>query len=44
MTLNRFNNKQVNIEAYKEGQMVYLWELNHDKDIHEKEIRYQEVR
>lgn len=44
MVLNSSNNKQVSIEAYKERQMVYLWELNHEKELHEKEIRYQEVR
>lgn len=43
MSKTKFKFKQVRIEAYKEQQLVYLWELNHPKDIEPKELQFREV-
>jgi hypothetical protein len=31
-------------EVYHDSQLVYLWELNHPKDLEEKEVTTKEVR
>ena len=36
--------KSFSNEAYKEQQLVYLWELNHDKDINESTVSERDVK
>lgn len=36
--------KLVSNEAYKESQLVYLWELNHPKDLKEFQVSPKDVK
>jgi hypothetical protein len=36
--------KSTSNEAYKEQQLVYLWELNHEKDPNEFQVSARDVK